>query len=143
MTLSDKRDLSAIVPWGKPIFHLFFCFDEGPNAIFCTSDHISEWQENIHQDTKLHFSLSVHVKLQDHRSSRLDGSWKDLLDTWYRVYAMNCSSETRLFDFSGYLCVLHLIYRMEAWQLSLKLLHKPWYFIHFAFVEKNICVKHN
>ena len=40
VTLSDKRDLSAIVPWGKPIFHLFVCFDEGPNAVFCTSDHI-------------------------------------------------------------------------------------------------------
>lgn len=40
--------------------------------------------------------------------------------------------------FSDYLSVLHLIYRMEAWQLSLKPLHKPWYFIHFAFVEINI-----
>lgn len=38
-TLSDKRDLFLLLSQ-KPIFHLFVCFDEGPNAVFCTSDHI-------------------------------------------------------------------------------------------------------
>lgn len=135
----QKRSI-CYCPLGKTNLPSICLFWWGPQCCLLHQwSHITKW-------TTRKYTSGHKVTLQSFCTCEIPGPqrftvrWKleGFIGYLIQILCHSLFIRNKVIYFSDYLSVLHLIYRMEAWQLSLKPLHKPWYFIHFAFVEINI-----